>query len=384
LYTPKVRDLMVGLILAIGSAAATGCAPVQTADSSPVGAAARAPRFAVQWREPIFASRHWEINPREYSAPVYIGGADELVTAASSGRIVKIRAHNGEVVWAKHLEGGVHGTPTVHRNHVYVGTMQGRLYALSLATGEVDWTIEMRGSIETSMAADGGRLFVVDSQDILYALDATTGQILWQYQRRSPEFFTIKGGGVPVVDGDVVYAGFADGTLAALFVDSGDEAWVADLSADRRELVDVDVAVRVEGDRIYAASYAGGMYALERRDGLILWRRPIESVADFIIDGNTVFVASAIGRVHALDRNSGEQRWQFGLSEDVPVQLAASGPYLFVSTATGPLFVFDRFAGRPVSRWQPASGFNSPVVFGGNRGYLLSNGGYLYGFRLAY
>ncbi|MFU8804627.1 MAG: PQQ-binding-like beta-propeller repeat protein, partial [Bradymonadaceae bacterium] len=369
------------------NAPSMGCAPSSGASAgvyAPSTSQVRAPRLKLNWRESLHSARHWEIDLREYTSPVYVPNTDEILAGSSTGRIVKARAGSGEVVWSSRLEGGIHANPVISAGRAYVGTMAGHFYSLNMTTGEVDWSIQMRGSLETTAAVDGGRVFLTDSQDILYALDAATGEILWQHQRRSPEFFTIKGGGTPVVDGNLVYSGFSDGRLAAIFVDSGEEAWVADLSADRRELVDVDLAILIDGDRIYAASYAGGMYALERQDGLILWRRPIESIADFTISGAQIFVASAVGRVHALDMNTGEQRWQFRFQEDVPVQISATGPYLFISTAAGPLFIMDRWNGRPLSKWRPSPGFNSPVVFGGNRGYIISNGGYLYAFQLAY
>src|SRR5690606_10219160 len=102
-----------------------------------------------------------------------------------------------------------------------------------------------------------GRVFFTDTQDVLYAADAETGEVVWQYQRRAPEFFTMKGGGTPVVHEGVVYCGFADGALVALTADVGNVVWTADLSGGRREFVDVDLAPIVTPGSIYAASYAG-------------------------------------------------------------------------------------------------------------------------------
>ncbi|MBA2661832.1 MAG: PQQ-binding-like beta-propeller repeat protein [Bradymonadaceae bacterium] len=380
------KTILAALVVALLALASTACAAApQNEGLAPVPKAlAKQPRLDIRWRAGVGAGKMWDTSPREYASPVYIPRTDELLTATSSGSLTKSRASNGEVVWQRRLSGSVHATPVVFGSTAYVATMDGVIEAFSLVDGTVLWSRQMRASIETRLAVADGRLFFTDSQDVLHAHDAVSGEPLWRFQRDAPDFFTIKGGGTPVVADNIVYCGFADGTLAALFADSGDIAWTADLSGGLRELVDVDLAPIVLSDRIYAASYAGGIYALDRHDGLILWRQSAESVADLTLNGSLLLVASAVGRVQAFDSNAGAPLWSFRMRENIPVDVSAAGPYAFVSTASGPLYVLDLFTGHALSHWDPSAGFNVPVVFGNDRGYLLSNGGYLYAFQIAY
>src|SRR5690606_34355346 len=96
-------------------------------------------------------------------------------------------------------------------------------------------------------------------------------------------------------------------------------AWIADLSGGKRELIDVDVAPIVMKDRVYAASYSGGVYALDREDGLVLWRHEAESVADIKLVGANVLIASAVGRVQSVRSSDASVQWSLRLRENSPV-----------------------------------------------------------------
>lgn len=380
--------LAAGLAAALfaGGLSLGGCAaaPSHEGIARVPQAVATPPRIDVRWRTDVGAEPMWNVNPREYATPVYLRATDELLTGTTNGMLTKTRASDGSTVWSRQLSGGVQATPVVDGQVAFVATMDGKIQAVQTSDGKELWQHSMRGSIETRPAVANGRLFVVDSQDVLHALDAVTGEPLWQYQRQAPEFFTIKGGGTPVVDGDTVFCGFADGTLVALYVDSGQEAWTADLSSGKRELVDVDVAPVVMKDRVYAASYAGGVFALEREDGYVLWHHQAESVSDIQVVGANLLIASAVGRVQSLSTSDGTVQWSFRMRDNIPVSVKAVGPYAFTSTSNGGLYVMDLFSGHALNYWDPSNGFNVPVITGGDRVYILSNGGYLYGLKLAF
>ena len=80
-----------------------------------------------------------------------------------------------------------------------------------------------------------------------------------------------------------------------------------------KNFADVDGAVQVVGDRIYAASYAGGVYALNREDGAPIWQSRVESAADFVVAEDRIVIASAIGRIVSLALDDGEPLWSFRL-----------------------------------------------------------------------
>jgi glucose dehydrogenase len=87
------------------------------------------------------------------------------------------------------------------------------------------------GSEEATPVEYQGTLYIQTPENGVYALSATTGQVLWNfnppYATWDPGFSAGSGGrqpGVTVANG-FVYVGFADGSLVALYQQTGQVAW---------------------------------------------------------------------------------------------------------------------------------------------------------------
>ncbi|MFW5968529.1 MAG: PQQ-binding-like beta-propeller repeat protein, partial [Persicimonas sp.] len=174
------------------------------------------------------------------------------------------------------------------------------------------------------------------------------------------------------------------GRMVALQLETGEELWESDLTGGKTELMDADEDPIIVGERLYAAGYDGGLYALNRQDGRTIWHQPMRGVADFELGGSELYVASSTSRVLALDLEDGEPRWSFRLDDSIPVAVSPTESYLFVSTSQGPLYTLDRETGYPMRKWSPSTGFNTRVIVGEKQLYAFSNRGYLYGFRVAH
>src|SRR5690554_292610 len=343
-----------------------------------------APHFSIKWRRGIDAPPNWTVKQREFSTPLYRADSDEVYVGSDAGNIFKMRGGNGEVLWAAKLGAPVHASVEYGGGLVYVGTLGGKFYALNEATGEVAWEVDIDASVETAAVYAEGRVFFTTSKDVLSALDAQIGKLLWTYKRSTPEYFTLKGSGQPVVKDGVVYCGFADGVLAAVQLDSGDMIWESDLSGDKTEFVDVDGRVAVTSSRVFAASFDGGVYAIDRQSGEQLWNAPIKGVADLVYGDATIYVATAGGRVIALSSADGTATWSYKFEDQSPVAISATQLYLFVSTAQGPLYTLDRMSGFPFTTWDPSNGFSTPMVASQNGGFAYSNRGFLYPLDIAF
>ena len=381
------------ILFGVGATSLVGCFPIQPANGTAltVDAVAAKPELKLIWRAHVSGMESFEFRPQEYAAPYFVLRSDDVITGTSDGYVTRLRAGSGEIVWRKLLtstrEDGllpVHADPIVADGIIYVGTINGSILALDYNDGTILWEYRAEDAIESTLAIEEGRIFFTDTREILYALDAETGKLLWRFQRPTPEFFTIKGAGTPVVDGDAVYCGFADGTLVAVQIDTGEIIWTSDLTNEQVEFTDIDMPVIIGERTLYVGSYSGGVFGISRLDGTIQWRVDVASVAQVKRYDGMLYVASAQGRVVAIDGISHKPVWSFLFKEDSPVELVPHGPYVFVSTSSEPLMILDRQTGKPLSKWNPSTGFNTPVVFDGNRGFILSNGGYLYSFELAF
>src|SRR5699024_2473790 len=120
-------------------------------------------------------------------------------------------------------------------------------------------------------------------------------------QRAMPEYFTMKESCAPVVEGGVVYCGFADGVLAALQMDTGEMLWESDLSGSRTEFIDVDGRPIVTGSRVFAPSFDGGLYAVDKASGDKIWQLDLTGITDLAYGGAWIYAATANGRIVAID-----------------------------------------------------------------------------------
>jgi outer membrane protein assembly factor BamB len=333
---------------------------------------------------PVRVVHQWQTTPppmetfgterQEFAGALHIGAKDIIVVGDSKGGVVAYRGANGEVRWRAKVPGVVHAKPAYSEGYVYVPLLDGGVVALDVMTGEEVWAAGTDNSLEGTPLVSEGRLFVVDSGDVLYALDAMTGKELWRHAREFPGYFTIKGATTPVlIDGELL-AGFSDGHLVSFVSETGEVVWDTDLSSGETEFADVDVSLIVEDDVVYTASYAGGLYAVDRVDGTVLWQRELKSTAWLHAMPEQLVTASSTGRILAFDR-SGKGVWGFRLKENAPSSVTSYGPYVVTATAQGPVYVLDGPTGYPMFKWRGLAGIHAPLTFGAERIYLHTDAG---------
>lgn len=384
---PRALPLVACLLVLPGASCA-----VFESSSSPESAAyrtepaAEAPRIDVDWRRGLDVQEVGDYRPRQFASPTLVRGREsrDLVVGTDDGTVFRLEAASGEIQWEKTVDGAVHASPAASSQRVVAGTVSGSVHAFDRGSGEEIWQQSYDYGVESPPTIADGIVYLTTNAGRMIALDASTGKEEWTYSRSTPKEFTIKGAGTPRVVDDTVYCGFADGKLVALNVDSGDERWVADAAGGEVEFADVDAPVFVGEDRVYATSYGGGIGAFRRKGGGPVWSRTFENVSGVDRGGSTLYAAIATGRVVALDVEDGSSVWGFEFQNDLPVEVTVAGPYLFVATGSGPLYVLDRQTGYPLLRWRPSPGFNTEPVFSRRGGYVMTNKGYVYGFRLAY
>jgi len=118
-----------------------------------------------------------------------------------------------------------------------------------------------------------------------------------------------------VVDGGVVYAGFAGGKLAAIRADNGKMLWEASVAQPKgvteiERIADITSLPVVDGPLIYAVAYQGKIAAVDRASGRVVWNRDISSLSGLSTEDARIFVSHAMGSVYALDYSTGKTFWR--------------------------------------------------------------------------
>ena len=334
--------------------------------------------FKVKWQRKLTEDPMLEYKPQEFAAAISDG--HRVFVGSSGGVLWALDTHSGAIKWRKKLTGDITSRARLDREHgiLYLGTRGGVLYALDAATGAERWRYEIHGPIEQQPALENGLVFFTSGENRVYAIDAEKGTWKWQYDREAPESFTIRGYAAPLVSKGRVYVGFSDGYLACLSAGTGDVLWARSLAGDATRFVDVDGTPVLAQGTLYAASFAGGVYALDPKDGSVKWHFDVEGAGTVKWSGGRVYFAAAKAGLYCLD-GEGRPLWHQSLAEggelSPPLLL---GGYVLVSASQAGTYVADAVSGHLCQFFSPGHGVTAEPTTDGRQVYLLSNSGYFY------
>jgi outer membrane protein assembly factor BamB len=377
-------------VLAIGLLAACGPMPLDRADSMRA-----VPReevgldlLSIRWKLST-GDRLQETRPQEFAGAavwadtVYIGGA--------SGDLFAVRATNRNERWKEHV-GAIGAAPAVERGLLYVGTMDGFLLCMDAQTGEEKWRYQGRGPVSEAPVVSKNIVVFANEADQVYGLDAVKGTYKWQYKAETPEEHTLRGHAGIAIDGDLVFTGFSNGSMVALRLENGSVAWSTSLKGEADKFVDVDSTPVVVGGTVYVTSSSGGLYALDKTTGLVLWRSPIFDAGApgetgvtgaLAADRDRLYVAAADLGIYALD-HTGNVLWRQGTrGGGEPAQPIVAGDLLIYTLATDGVYIADRKTGEIYEWFNPGEGVSAtPTYTEDGALYIMSNRGILYAFDL--
>jgi len=192
-----------------------------------------------------------------------------------------------------------------------------------------------------------------------------------------------------VIDQGRVFAGFANGKLAALALDSGEVLWevtvgVPEGRSELERMVDIDADPILADGVLYAASYQARLVALTSVAGSLLWSRDLSTAQDMVFADNTLFLVRDDGHVFAINRRNGALVWQqdklAGRALTAPVEYRG---VLYVADQQGYLHGLSLADGSLVARFRVAREAipQTPVV-SGDAMYILTASGALHALRI--
>jgi outer membrane protein assembly factor BamB len=311
-------------------------------------------------------------------------GSPERVFAASrDGRVSAFQPQSGERIWETELEVPLSAGPGAGQDRVAVSGSNGFLYCLRADNGSEVWRTYIGGE---SLASP----LIAEDSVIVYTIDGTlgvysvfNGSERWTLEQNLPPL-TLRGTSEPIVVGTTVIAGFDNGRVVASSLIGGETSWEVVLSpptgrSDLERLSDVDGAMAVVGQDLYATGYQGRMAALAAESGQILWSREISTHVGLGADEDNVYVVAETGELIALDRQTGSERWR----QDALLRRSPTAPVPFegavaVGDFEGFVHFFSREDGSAVARVRVGDRMlsSAPVVIG-DQLYVQSEAGRL-------
>ena len=309
------------------------------------------------------------------------GDGNRIYAASRDGNVIAFDPANGKQIWKVKLETTLSAGPGVGDGMLAVGSADGTIILLNTSDGTERWRSNLSGETLSAPLVSGDTVIVATVDNLLRALRATDGSERWIIEQSTP-LLTMRGSATPALAGRAVVAGFDNGRLAAIDIDSGDIVWDVVLAppsgrSDLERLSDIDGQISVVGQDIYAGSYQGRIASLAVESGQVLWAREISTYVGVAADWNSVYTTDAGGEVVALSRRTGQETWrQASLLRREPTVPVAFNTTVVVGDLEGYLHFFSVADGTPVARLRLGNqAISAGVVVVADRLYVQNDSG---------
>jgi outer membrane protein assembly factor BamB len=350
------------------------------------------PAELVDVRETVKVSKLWSQGLGDEGEKLYLALGltledGTLYAAARDGVVLALTPDTGKSRWKADTKLPLAAGPGAGHGLVAVGTNDGDVVALDAATGKVRWKVKVSGEVLAAPLVANDRIVVRTVDGRLRALSSTDGKELWMVEEQVPRL-SLRGTGPPVLSGDTILCGFDTGKLVAASLSTGETLWQAQVSTPRgrtelERLSDLDAAVQVSGNDVYAVGYQGRLAMLGLDTGQVWWGRDISSYRALALDDERIYVSDSNGSMLALRRRDGSVLWQQdGLARRRLSEPATLGDTVAVGDFEGYLHFLDRNTGTFVAREHPGDGPITALLAGDGRFYALDEGGKLVAYRV--
>jgi outer membrane protein assembly factor BamB len=310
-----------------------------------------------------------------------------VFAASDKGEVLAVALDTGRHVWVKKLKMPISAGPAAGFGIVVTGSSKGAVIALDGATGRQLWRSQINSEL-LSAPAVSEKVVVIRSVDgRLHGLDTHTGKSLWSVEQQVPRL-SLRGTAIPVVAKEAAISGFDNGKVMAVSLITGDTIWDTALASphgrtELDRLVDIDSAVRVVGDNVFAAGFQGRTAMLALDSGQLWWSHDMSSYRGLAVDSDNLYVTQSDGIVVAMRQRDGAELWRNdklkrrGLSTPIVTGTAVAiadfqGYIHWLDKGTGALVAREHIAKQRVSN--PPAGAGDTIV-------VLTDGGTLAAYR---
>ncbi len=221
--------------------------------------------------------------------------------------------------WTNHLYEEISGGVFEGYGMVLLANAEGKVYALDSENGDMVWEQELLGEILSPPQGNGRFAIVQMANGEIHGLNFRTGELVWQYKTTVPAL-TLRGTSTPVIEKQVVYAGFANGKVVALDISNGAAIWESNVylpegGTELEQVVDVDGNLLVAPQKVYAASYQGKVVSLLKQNGRALWKNNASNYLGLEQGLGQIYSVEAGGGLKAYSAESGNTIWEQNLFE---------------------------------------------------------------------
>lgn len=351
------------------------------------------PRELTDINEQVELERVWSVNVGDGQGEGYnrlapaIDGQN-IYAASADGTVMAINKETGRVLWRERTDLPITGGVGAASGLVLVGTLDARVVAFDQSSGEQMWTTAATSEVLAAPQTDGLRVVVQTIDGRLIGYDARDGERLWIYENTVPAL-SLRGTSKPLITGNRVIAGFANGLIAAVDITNGNLLWEERVAIpqgryDIERIIDIDGNPTLFGGIVYVSSFQGNLMGLDVQTGRIVWGMAGSSYNALALGLGNIYWVDANSHVFAVQNNSERTVWE---NDDLRLRKVNSpvtfNNYLAVGDFEGYLHVLSQIDGQIVARTRiDRSGIRGEIISEGRNLYVFTNSGRLSALRL--
>lgn len=346
---------------------------------------------------PITAEAHAHLL---WSAKVGSGAGDEFLklsptlsgntiyTASTNGIITATNKANGHAFWSVRTGAPINSGPGVGDGIVIVGSRDGTVIALDQNDGHIRWKTAVAGQVLAKPAIGNQIAIIKTIGGSLYALATSDGHEIWTFQSAEPSLI-LRGSSSPLLLGNSLVVGFANGHLAKMGERNGQIDWMHTIATAEgafsiERMIDIDADPIMYDHRLFAATYQGKISSLDWNSGKELWSHDISSYTGMSADGSAAYISDAKSDVWSFGANNGLVNWRQTQLEYRNVSPPANmGQYIVLGDGEGYLHWLSKRDGHFVAREFAGNTIMAAPIVENSVVYALTNNGSLVAYTLS-
>lgn len=284
-----------------------------------------------------------------------VGDGSRIYAAGYSGVVAAFDPETGREIWRTKLDTELSAGPGVGEDRVAVVARNGAAILLDARTGAESWRVDIDGESLARPLIKGEVVILQTIDNRMRAFSIYDGRQIWSLEQSTPSL-TMRGSADPVLVGKTVIGGFDNGRLLAADIDTGDVIWESLLSipkgrSDLDRLSDIDGAIAVVGQDIYASGYQGRLASVAAESGQVLWSRDVSSYEGVSADWSSIYTANSEGEIIAFSKRDGVESWRNNdLLRREPTLPIPFHTTVAVGDFEGYVHFFSNLNGTPVAR----------------------------------
>lgn len=305
------------------------------------------------------------------------------IYAANSKQVMAVDKATGAYVWVKEFPSRITGATGQGGKLVLAGDENGMVYALDRNNGDLLWSYRVDSEVLSPPQANSQIVVVISGSGKVYGLSPQDGKQQWLLDTIKPILLR-SGSSAATLSDKAIYIGQDNGKVLAIDAADGKRLWEARVAIPKGDnelerLVDIDASPLYHNGIVYAASFQGGLMAIDTATGKPLWAQKNSSSNEIGAYRGMLVITDVEANIRAYNVANGTLIWENNdLSYRRLGNPQVTSDYVTLLDYRGYLHVLSRQTSSIIARQRIGKvGIDVPMLQEGNRLFILDRKGKL-------